>query len=93
MTEQKTDQTTSQPQNPMHFFQETFETQIDRLDDWCETMDEWQREGFERTEQAIDEVADASKDTLEYVERLTEEWRKTSMETLRHMNDQLDADQ
>lgn len=88
-----TESNSSQTQNPMNFFQRAIETQIDRIDDWYDTMEEWQDQGFERTEQAIDHMADASKDTLDYVEQLTEEWRNTSLETLRHMNDQLDSDE
>jgi len=103
MTERKTSERTretgetnertgSEPPNPRLLFKETFEAQLDRLEQWCENIDEWQREGVDRTERAIDEFADASKETVEYVEALTADLRKNSIEALREMNEQLDPD-
>lgn len=83
----------SQTHKSFEFVNNMVDGQIDRMNSWLEQMEKWQKEGFERTEAAIDEAADLSKTTLDYVQRLSEEWREMGMETLRQTSETLKTDE
>lgn len=83
---------TSQSQNPMSFFSRMVDEQVDRVNHMFDEVEKWQHKGFERTERVIDEAAEASKTTLEYLEDVTREWQKMSVDTLRQTTDTLRSD-
>lgn len=83
----------SHTQKTMSFFSNMMDDQLERMDAWLDEMQEWQKKGFERTEDAIDEAADLSKATLSYVERLSDEWAELSTETIRQATDTMKTDE
>ena len=60
----------SQTQKTMSFFTNMMTNHVERVDAWLDEMQKWQKKGFDRTEEAIDEAADLGKSTLSYMERL-----------------------
>ena len=84
---------TSQTHKTFSFFNDIVEEQFEQADAWLDEMQEWQKKGFERTEKAIDEAADLGKTTLDYAQRLSEEWRELSMQTFRQTTETLRTDE
>jgi hypothetical protein len=78
MSEKKT----SQAQQSANPFETLAADQMARFTALSEQMASYEREGAERAQKAVDEMARLTKESIAHTLKLTEEWRKLSMETM-----------
>lgn len=83
---------TSQTQKAFGFVTNLVDQQFDRMNAWMEQMEKMQSKGLDRTEDAIDEMANLSKETLHYADKLSSEWRKMSIDAMRQTTDAVRSD-
>lgn len=86
------DETTSQTQKAFGFFSKMVDQQFDRMNAWMDQMENLQQKGIDRSEDAIDEMANLSKETLHYADKLSNEWRKMSIDAMRQTTDSIRPD-
>ncbi len=78
MSEKKT----SQAQKSANPFETLAAEQMARFTALSEQMASYERQGAERAQKAVDEMARLTKESIDHTLKLTDEWRKLSMETM-----------
>ena len=79
MSEKKTSQAQQIPANP---WQQAAEAQMARIQAFYEQLANYETEGAEKAQVAVDEMARLTKEAIDHTARMTAEWRKLSMEAI-----------
>lgn len=79
MSETKTSQAQNSASNP---FETMAVEQMARFASLSAQMAEYEQKGAERAAATVDEMARLTKESIAHTLKLTEEWRKLSMETM-----------